>query len=93
MGRLSRPGVAIPMGFKLCNAPSTFQRMMQQVLGPVLNKFVVVYLDDCLIYSKSLAEHLQDLRQVLSLFRKKGLVANLPKWVDGELLWARCQLQ
>ena len=86
----------MPMG--LCNAPSTFQRMMQRVLGPVLNKCVVVYLDDCLIYSKSLAEHLQHLRQVLSLFRKNGLVANLPKcsfagWVDGEFLWALCQLQ
>ena len=69
--------VAMPLG--LCNAPSTFQRMMQKVMGPLLNKCVVVYLDDCLIYSKTLAEHLVHLRQVLTALKKSGLYCNLTK--------------
>ena len=52
---------------------------MCTVLGPVLDKFVVAYLDDVLIYSKTKAEHLAHLREVLSILCKNGLYAKLSK--------------
>ena len=65
--------------FGLTNAPASFSNMMMRVLDPVLDKWVVVYLDDLLIYSKTKAEHLQHLRSVLALLRKNGLYAKLSK--------------
>ena len=53
----------LPLG--LTNAPATFQRLVNSILRPYLDKFVSVYLDDIIIYSKSLEEHLEHLRLVL----------------------------
>jgi hypothetical protein len=53
--------------------------MMFKVLDPVLDKWVVVYLDDILIYSKTKQEHLAHIRSVLALLRKHGLYAKLSK--------------
>jgi hypothetical protein len=58
------------MPFRLCNAPTTFMRVMNDVLKPFLEDSVIVYMDDILILRKSREEHVKNVKQVLDVLRK-----------------------
>ena len=63
----------------LTNAPSTFQRLVTEAMGSYINKFVQVYLDDIMIYSKTWTEHLEHIQKVLNKLKENKLVAKLKK--------------
>lgn len=67
------------MPFGLCNAPSTFQRLMQRIFGDQQCQSVLLYLDDIVVFSSMVQEHLQRLAVVLSRLQKEGLKAKLSK--------------
>jgi RNase H-like domain found in reverse transcriptase/Reverse transcriptase (RNA-dependent DNA polymerase)/Integrase zinc binding domain/Chromo (CHRromatin Organisation MOdifier) domain len=69
--------VVLPFG--LTNAPATFSTLMQSVFHDYLDKFVVVFIDDILIYSKNEKEHEKHLRLVLDVLRKERLYAKKSK--------------
>ena len=73
------------MSFGLTNAPAHFMYLMNYVFMPELDKFVVVFIDDILIYSKTKKEHAEHLRIVLTRLREHQLYAKFSKcefWLD-----------
>ena len=75
----------IVMPFGLTNAPAAFMDLMNKVFSLYLDKFVIVFIDDILVYSSSLEEHAEHLRKVLQILRERQLYTKFSKcqfWLD-----------
>ena len=67
------------MPFGLTNAPAAFMDLMNRVFQPYLDRFVVVFIDDILVYSETEVKHDEHLRIVLQVLREKELYAKFSK--------------
>ena len=73
------------MPFGLTNAPAAFMDLMNRVFQPYLDRFVIIFIDDILVYSGSSEEHSEHLRIVMQTLRERQLYAKLSKcqfWLD-----------
>ena len=72
------------MPFGLCNAPTNFMRVMNDVFHPYIDKFVIIYLDDFLIFSSSMEEHVRHVKQVFEVLHREKLYLKLSKCEFGK---------
>ena len=79
--KLMRP-VRLPMGLNC--SPGIFQRIMRTIVNPYINKFVEVYLDDVIIYSKNENDHLMHISKVFERFKESGILLNSEKCIFGK---------
>ncbi|GJY26080.1 putative reverse transcriptase domain-containing protein [Tanacetum coccineum] len=77
------------MPFGLTNAPAVFMDLVNSVCKPYLDKFVIVFIDDILIYSRNKEEHANHLRIILELLKKKKLYAKFSKFIKDYLKIAK----
>ena len=72
------------MPFGLTNTPANFMRVMNDVLRPFIDDFVIVYLDDILVFSKTWEDHLKHVKQTLDVLKKENLYVKLSKCEFGK---------
>ena len=68
------------MSFRLINIPANFQRLVNNILGELLFKYIVIYLDDILIYLDIFEEYIRDIKKVLRKIRIAKLPLKLRKY-------------
>ena len=74
--------LVIPFG--LTNAPATFMRVINDVLRPLIDDFVIVYLDDILVFSKTWEDHLKHVKKILNVLKRENLYVKLSKCEFGK---------
>jgi hypothetical protein len=72
------------MPFGLCNAPATFQHMMNNILQECLGKYALVYMDNIIIFSKSKSENVTHIKRVFKLLKENDLVVSEKKCKSGQ---------
>lgn len=72
------------MPFGLCNAPATFQRVMTRILDKLIGVCCLVYMDDVIVYSKSMESHIEDLKKVMNMINQAGLKLHYDKCSFGQ---------
>ncbi|CAA0811648.1 Uncharacterized mitochondrial protein AtMg00860, partial [Striga hermonthica] len=88
----------VVMPFGLSNAPTVFMDLMNRVFHPFLDQFVIVFIDDILVYSRDIDQHKENLRIVLETLRREKLYAKFSKcefWLNrvaflGHIVTAQC---
>jgi hypothetical protein len=72
------------MSFGLCNAPTTFMRVMNDVFMPFMDDFLIVYLDDILVFNRTWDEHVRHVKQVLDTLQREKLYVKMSKCEFGK---------
>ena len=72
------------MPFGLCNAPATFMRVMNDLFMPFIDEFVLVYLDDILVFSRTWDEHVCHVKKVLDVLKREELHVKFSKCEFGK---------
>ena len=72
------------MPFGHCNTPATFMRVMNDVIRPFIDDFVIVYLDDIMFFSRTWEEHVKHVKHVLDVLIRKKLYVKMSKCEFGK---------